>query len=58
VENPEGKEFGEGKVVDFVRANDTLPAQEIAEKLFKTIKEFSRNKKFRDDFTLIILKVL
>ncbi|MCK5057821.1 MAG: PP2C family protein-serine/threonine phosphatase [Candidatus Aminicenantes bacterium] len=58
VENPEGKEFGEGKVVDFIRANDTLPAQEITEKLFKTIKEFGRNKKFRDDFTLIILKVL
>jgi sigma-B regulation protein RsbU (phosphoserine phosphatase) len=58
VENPEGEEFGEGKIVDFIRANDTLPAQEIAGKLFQTIREFSQNKKFRDDFTLIILKVL
>lgn len=58
VENPEGEEFGEGALVDFIRNNETLPAQEMTERLFKEITDFSRNKKFRDDFTLIIVKVL
>jgi len=58
VENPEGEEFGEGALIDFIRDNDTLPAQEMTDKLFKEITDFSQNKKFRDDFTLIILKVL
>jgi sigma-B regulation protein RsbU (phosphoserine phosphatase) len=57
VENPEGEEFGEGAMIDFIRENDALPAQELTDKLFKEITDFSRNKKFRDDFTLIILKV-
>ncbi|MCK4761886.1 MAG: PP2C family protein-serine/threonine phosphatase [Candidatus Aminicenantes bacterium] len=57
VENPEGKEFGEGAVIDYVRRNSHLPAQELAQKLFEETTEFSRGTKFRDDFTLILLKV-
>lgn len=58
VENPEGEEFGVGAVIDFIREHPGLSAQELTDKLFKEIKDFSRNKKFRDDFTLVILKVL
>jgi sigma-B regulation protein RsbU (phosphoserine phosphatase) len=56
VENPEGQEFGEEAVVDFIQKNKALPAAEIAPKLFKQVRDFSKGKKFRDDFTLVILK--
>ncbi len=57
VENASGEEFGEEAVCDFVKENKHLCAQEITDNLFKTINDFSQKTKFRDDFTLIILKV-
>ncbi len=58
VENPEGKDFGPGALIDFVRENQALPAGELTEKIFAEVKNFSRDAKLRDDFTLIIIKVL
>jgi serine phosphatase RsbU (regulator of sigma subunit) len=57
VENPDEREFGQEAIIDFIKKNKKLSAYKISEKLFKTINNFSHNKKFRDDFTLIIIKV-
>jgi phosphoserine phosphatase RsbU/P len=57
VENKAGEEFGEDAMIDFVKKNRHLSAKELTEGLHKATKEFSQGKKFRDDFTLIILKV-
>ncbi len=57
VENPAGQEFGENAMIDFLKKNNHLPAEQMTKSLFKSIMDFSEKKKFRDDFTLIILKV-
>ncbi len=57
VENPDKREFGQEAIIDFIKKNKKLSAYKISEKLFKTINNFSHNKKFRDDFTLITIKV-
>jgi sigma-B regulation protein RsbU (phosphoserine phosphatase) len=57
VENKNGDEFGEDAMIDFVKKNSHLTAKELTEGMHKATKEFSQGKKFRDDFTLIILKV-
>ncbi len=57
VENPGGEEFGEESLIRFLKRNSHLSAQELTNSLYQEIKTFSENKRFRDDFTLIILKV-
>ncbi len=57
VENQEGEEYGDKSLLDFVRRNHHLSAQAMAAGLLKEITAFSQKKKFRDDFTLIVLKV-
>lgn len=56
-QNPAGDEFGEKAIGDFIRAHRRLPAAELSDGLYKKIKSFSRNTKFRDDFTIMIVKV-
>jgi len=56
VENKEGEEFGEDKMIEFLQKNSHLPVDELTASLFQAIKDFSQNRKFRDDFTLILLK--
>jgi sigma-B regulation protein RsbU (phosphoserine phosphatase) len=57
VENKAGDEFGIDAMVESVKQNSRLSADEMTAALFDEIMAFSQNKKFRDDFTLIILKV-
>jgi len=57
VENPDGEEFGDAGIVAFVRRNRDLPAQEIADRLYRRIKAFSQGRTFRDDFTIVLIKV-
>jgi phosphoserine phosphatase RsbU/P len=57
VQNPAGDEFGEQALVDFIRANRRLTAPELSDGLYKKIKSFSHKTNFRDDFTLMIVKV-
>jgi sigma-B regulation protein RsbU (phosphoserine phosphatase) len=57
VENPQGEDFGEDAVIQLVKKVSHLPADKIGKQLLKKVTEFSQKKKFRDDFTLIILKV-
>jgi sigma-B regulation protein RsbU (phosphoserine phosphatase) len=56
VENKAGDEFGVDLMIEFLQSNRHLTAAELTTALFKTITDFSQGKKFRDDFTLIILK--
>jgi sigma-B regulation protein RsbU (phosphoserine phosphatase) len=58
VENKADQEFGVEAMVDFIRENRHLSAKELTALLFKAITDFSQQKKFRDDFTLLILKAI
>ncbi|MCP4156709.1 MAG: PP2C family protein-serine/threonine phosphatase [bacterium] len=57
VENPEGEEYGEDAVIEYIKEHRHLNAEELTQSLYKTINDFSQGTKFRDDFTLLILKV-
>lgn len=57
VQNPEGEEFGEQAMVKFIQQNSGLSAAELCNGLYKKIKNFSKNTNFRDDFTILIVKV-
>lgn len=56
VENKAGEEFGIDAIVEFVKEKDHLSADELTASLFKTIKDFAQKTKFRDDFTLVVIK--
>jgi phosphoserine phosphatase RsbU/P len=56
VENKADEEFGVEAMIEFFKKNRHLSAGELTELYFKTVTDFSQKKKFRDDFTLIILK--
>lgn len=56
VENKSGDDFGIDLMIEFLQNNRHLTAAELTTALYKTITDFSQGKKFRDDFTLIILK--
>lgn len=57
VQNAAGEEFGDQAIKDYIMANTHLSAAELSGRLYKKIKDFGRNIKFRDDFTLLIVKV-
>jgi len=57
VQNPEGEEFGEQAMVKFIQQNSRLTAAELSNGLYKKIKNFSKKTSFRDDFTILIVKV-
>ncbi|MCP5050045.1 MAG: SpoIIE family protein phosphatase [bacterium] len=57
VENPGGEEFGLDAMVEFVKRNRHWSASELTAGLCRATKEFSQGTKYRDDFTLFILKV-
>jgi len=57
VQNRAGEEFGEAAIAAFVQANRHLAAAKLGDALYKRIKNYSQKTKFRDDFTLMIIKV-
>ena len=57
VENPNDEEFSIEAIIDFIKKNRKFSTKKMSEKLYKAIYNFSHGKKFRDDFTLIIIKV-
>jgi sigma-B regulation protein RsbU (phosphoserine phosphatase) len=57
VQNRAGEEFGERAIADFVQANRRLTAAELGDALYRRIKNYSQKTKFRDDFTILIVKV-
>ncbi len=56
-QNPKGEEFGEQTIGDFIRANRQLGATELGEGLYKKVRNFIQKSKFRDDLTILIVKV-
>jgi sigma-B regulation protein RsbU (phosphoserine phosphatase) len=57
VQNPEGEEFGEQAMVEFIQQNSQHTAAELSGGLYKKIRNFSKKTSFRDDFTILIVKV-
>jgi sigma-B regulation protein RsbU (phosphoserine phosphatase) len=57
VQDRSGREFGEKGIADFVQSNRNLSAAELGDALYRRIKNFSQKTKFRDDFTIMIVKV-
>ncbi len=57
VQDRAGREFGEQAIADFIRAHRRLAAAELGDALYRRIKKFSGKAKFRDDFTILIVKV-
>ncbi len=56
-QNPAGEEFGEEAVAEFVRTHLHLGAAELADALRRRIRGFTQKTSFRDDFTILIVKV-
>ncbi|MBZ5553274.1 MAG: SpoIIE family protein phosphatase [Acidobacteriia bacterium] len=54
--NPEGDEFGEDRLIELVRANLHLGADELQQKVMNAIVEFSGGE-FQDDATMLVLAV-
>jgi len=55
--NDSEEEFGEGRLIDYIRANFSRPAVEIRAGLEEAINEFTGGRAAADDFTLIIARV-
>jgi sigma-B regulation protein RsbU (phosphoserine phosphatase) len=57
VENSSGEEFGLDAMIAYIKENHTHTAKELTDGLVKATKAFSKGTKYRDDFTLMIIKV-
>ncbi len=57
VKNSQGKEFGEDRLVSFIRENYGHTPVELKNDLIKRLRTFSAQPEFEDDVTLIILYV-
>jgi sigma-B regulation protein RsbU (phosphoserine phosphatase) len=52
-----GEFYGEERLVAFVRAHSTLEPQELCERVWKDVVDFSRRDTFTDDLTCVALRV-
>ena len=52
------KEFGENRILETAKANRSLSAQGLAEKLVAEVVNFSKNMPQHDDMTVITLKII
>jgi len=57
VESPEGEEYGEERLVNFLKKNKGISAKELSTKFQKEIDDFSKGTLYRDDFTFLLMKV-
>lgn len=57
-ENKNGEDFGESNVLKVIQENRDLTAAEIVQALFDATKAFIEGAPLKDDWTLVILKVL
>ena len=55
-ENKAGEEFGEERLVSFVRGLEDLPAGEVAERLMDRLNAFVEDAEQHDDITLVVLR--
>lgn len=55
--NPQGEQFGAGRLADVVRQNTQLTAHELANTLLLKVNDFTGVKGFVDDITIVASKV-
>jgi serine phosphatase RsbU (regulator of sigma subunit) len=58
--NPNGKEFGEARLSDFIDAHESLPAEQLAERLLQEVLAWPGNGNQRpqaDDITLVVIDI-
>ena len=56
--NPEHGTFGRQRVIDAVAGRLAGPAEQILDRVWHAVRDFARGAPPRDDFTIIVLKVL
>ena len=56
--NEKEEEFGEERLIQLVKDNLQLTAQQITEKVVEEIKKFQGDQEQADDITLIVIKIL
>ena len=55
--NPKGEMFGREPVIQILRQNASLSANEILKSILEALKRFRENAKIDDDITLVIIKI-
>jgi sigma-B regulation protein RsbU (phosphoserine phosphatase) len=55
--NPRDEEFGEERLIDFIKKNRARPVQDIIDGLLDAIKQFTGSAPQSDDITLVVLRV-
>jgi len=55
-ENPREEEFGVDRLSDLIRRGCSLSAEELADKIFQSAKDFCQGVAFNDDATVLIVK--
>ncbi len=58
VEGPDGKQFGEKRLNELLKASAGFKAREIHQAIFNAIKEFARPDHVFDDVTMVVIKKL
>jgi len=56
--NPEGETFGRQRLFEAVLACSRAPAREALDRIWHAVRDFARGAEPRDDFTIIVMKVL
>jgi sigma-B regulation protein RsbU (phosphoserine phosphatase) len=56
--NPDGKEFGEARLGDFINAHETLSAEQLAERLLQEVLAWPGNRAPQsDDITVVVIDI-
>ena len=55
--NSNGEEFGEKRLVEFVKSNRNLSVQELTDSVISEVRGFANSPSAEDDMTVVILKV-
>ena len=56
--NPEGETFGRERLIATAQAHRAEPARQLIDRVWHALRDFARGTEPRDDFTIIVLKVL
>ncbi len=51
-----GEEYGEGRILSLVQANESVEPQKLLDQLFADVREFARGAPQNDDITVMVLR--
>ena len=57
VVNPKNQEFGRERLKTLIRAANHMPVKEMIQKIKLSLEEFSKDKPFADDTTIVISRI-